>query len=115
MSVSTISTYLGIDTCKILPFGSIGAAYVAVGTASDYQGRFALLQNLTEGDMMFSDDPLDAVGKFPLKAGDKVLLDFTSNQTYGRGLLWPVGTILYVKQITAPVSGGVYLTIFYGN
>ena len=115
MSVSTTSTYLGIDTCKILGCASIGAGYTAIGTPSDYEGRFILLQNWTAGDLMFSDDPLNTVGKFPLKAGDKVILDISSDQTYTRGLFWPVGATLYVKQITAPVSGSVYLSIFYGN
>ena len=115
MATSTISTYLGIDTCKILGFAAIGAGYTAIGTPSDYEGRFLLIQNWTDGDVMFSDDPLDVVGKFPLKAGASIILDCCSDATYTRGLFWPIGATLYVKDITATTTGNVYFTIFYGN
>jgi hypothetical protein len=118
MSTSTTSIYLGIDTCKTIAAAAIPAAYsllFPVGTPADYEGRFLLLQNWTDGDLWFSDDVLSATGKFPLKAGDKIILDCCSNATYARGLFWPIGASLYVKQLTVPTTGSVYFTIFYGN
>jgi len=106
---------MALDTCRILGFAAIGAGYVAVGGPAQSEGRMLLLQNWTDGDLMFSDDPLDAVGKFPLKAGDKIILDCSTNQTFNRGFFWNFNSILYVKQITAPSSGNVYFSLFYGN
>jgi hypothetical protein len=113
MSVSTTSTVLGIDPVRSLGFGGITGAYAPIGASSEYEGRMLLIQNWTNGDLMFSDDGVN--DKFPLKAGDKVVLDFSSNQTYERGLFWPIGTTLYVSYLTEPTSGFVYYTIFYGN
>jgi len=115
MSVSTVSTNIGIDVCKVLNWSAIDVDYWPIGTPSDYEGRLLLLQNWTDADLWFSDDPAVLTGKFPLKAGDRIVLDCSSNQTYGRGLFWPQDATLYVKQLSVPTAGDVYLTIFYGN
>lgn len=113
MAISTIASNLGIEVCKTVGFAATGAGYVPIGNPTEYVGRMLLLQNKTDGDMWFSDNGID--NKFPLFAGDKVVLDCMANQFDGRGLWWPVGSKLYVKRITVPTLGSIYLTVFYGE
>jgi hypothetical protein len=106
---------MGIDECRVLGWAAVDVDYWPIGAELTYEGRVILLQNWTDADLWFSDDPDIATGKFPLKAGDKIILDCSSNQTFGRGLFLPVGATLYVKQLDVPTKGNIYLTIFYGK
>lgn len=113
MAYSTISTVLGIDPCRTIGFAAIGATYVPIGTQIENSGRMILLQNWTDADLWFSDNGID--DKIPLKSGDKIILDITTNQSFGRGLFLPYGSFLYVKEKTAVSAGEVHLTLFYGE
>jgi hypothetical protein len=104
------------DTLRSLGFASISAAYAAVGSAVENNPRIFCISNNTAGDMIFSFDPSDSAGQMFVKAGSFKLFDLTSNMIPGKddGLQIAVGSILYVKQITAPTSGSVYLEYIYG-
>lgn len=112
-SNTTITTVLGIDNCRTIAFGAIGALYVPIGNMIENSGRMIFLQNWTDGDLWFSNNGID--DKFPLRAGDKIVLDITTNQSFGRGLFLPYGSYLYVKQKTVPTSGEVHFTLFCGE
>lgn len=113
MAISTIASNLGMEICKVVGFASTGAVYVPIGASNEKVGRMLLIQNKTDGDMWFSDNGID--DKFPLSAGDKIVLDCMANQFDGRGLWFPIGSHLFVKRLTVPTLGGVYLTVFYGE
>lgn len=113
MSQTTLSTVLGIDTCRTVAFGAIGATYIPIGAQIENAGRMILLQNWTDADLWFSDNGVD--NKFPLRANDKIILDITTNQSFSRGLFLPYGSYLYVKQKTVPSLGEVHVTLFYGE
>ena len=115
MSNSTISTNIAIDVCKVVSWSVVDVDYWPIGSASDYEGRMILLQNWTDADLWFSDDPACATGKFPLKAGASIILDICTNQSFGRGVFWPNGAVMYVKLLGTPTTGNIYLTVFYGN
>jgi len=103
------------DEMRTLAFGSISAAYASVGTASTTVIRGFSISNNTQGDMIFSDDTGAAGGKWFLKAGGFKLWDVQSNinPQFDDKFVMPIGTQFSVKQVTAPVSGAVYIEILY--
>lgn len=102
-----------IDEIRSLDFSSISASYAAVGSAVTIRPRIIVLSNNTQGDMMFTDDLTK--DKMFLAAGAFRLIDISANMMPARddGYRLPEATQFYVKQITAPVSGSVYIEIWY--
>ena len=91
-----------------------GGAYIGIGTSIDHPARIMLVQNFTDADLMFSFDGI--TDHFPLLNKSHLILDISSNKTsQGGGFYLAEGQRLYVTQITAPTTGSVYLTVFYGK
>lgn len=105
------------DTLRSLAFGGISAAYAAVGSALTVQPRIICITNDTNGGMIFSDDSTNATGKLYLPASTFKLFDLTANMVPGKddGFVIAEGTVIYVKQSSAPSSGGVYVEYIYGT
>ncbi len=105
------------DTLRSLAFGGISGAYAAVGSALTVEPRIICLTNDTDAGMIFSDDNTNATGKLYLPPGTFKLFDLTANMVPGKDDSFVIakGTIIYVKQSTAPSSGGVYLEYIYGT
>lgn len=103
------------DTLRSLGFASISGAYAAVGSALTQPARIVCFTNLTQGDMIFSTDNTNATGQILVPAGSFKLYDLIANLIPGKDDAYciAVGTQFYVKQITAPVSGSVYIEILY--
>lgn len=101
------------EQIKTLGFAGIGVAYAPVGAALTHEVRIVKIMNNTEGDMYFS---LDGVTDHMfLGKGTFTLYDLQTNRqpkTDDKFVL-AVGTIFYVKQVTAPVSGAVYIECIY--
>jgi len=100
------------DTAKTLAHGSIGASYLGVGTAFEHPVRILMIQNLTDASLMFSFDGIN--DHVPLPREGFILLDITANKAAEHGFYIAEGTRIYVKQISAPTTGSVYVTSFYG-
>jgi len=107
------SIRLTMEPIRSVAFGSIGAAYTGIGSAFSNCIRIIFLQNLTDTQLMFSDDGVD--DKLTLPANGFMMLDMTANKTDDQGLFLPIGGRWYVKQVVAPSSGSVYLTAFYAE
>ncbi len=101
-----------IDTIRSVAFGGISGTYAAIGTALAHNPRILIISNLTAGDLLFSDD--GTTDKMVLKAGLVKPLYFTGSALVSDDT-WVIakGTTLYVKQITAPTSGAVYVECYY--
>jgi len=108
-----MSSRVFIEPIKTLAHGSIGAAYATVGVATTNEVRLVCITNNTEGDMYFSID--GSTNQLFVAAGAFKLFDLQANYYPKTDPLWvlPVGTQFYVKQITAPVSGAVYIECLY--
>lgn len=104
-------TRANFEPLRSLGFASISAAYAAVGTPSNNEVRAFCLNNNTQGDMIFSRDPLLAEGELFVKSGSYKLWDVQSNRktTNEDKYVLDKYTQWYVKQITAPVAGAVYI------
>lgn len=105
------------DTLRSLAFGSISGTYAAVGTALTVNPRTMRIVNETNAGMIFSDDNTVAAGKIYLPANSFLLLDLTANMNPEKddAYVMSIGTIIYVKQSTAPSSGSVYLEYTYAG
>lgn len=102
-----------IDEIRTLDAASISGSYASVGSTFEYPVRILHISNNTQGDMMFTDDVIK--DKIFVKSGSFVLFDVQANidpQKDDKYVL-PIGTQLSVKQITAPVSGDVYVGVLY--
>lgn len=100
------------ETLRSLAFGSIGAAYMGIGTAFDKPIRIIFIQNLTDTLLMFSFEGVN--DHFPLPTNGFMLLDVTANKTREQGYYVSEGTRIYVKEIVTPTSGTVYVSAFSG-
>lgn len=105
------------DTLRSLAFGSISGSYAAVGSALTVNPRIMCITNKTQGDMIFSTDSTNASGQLFVPAGTFKLFDLTSNMAPIKddSFVIAVGTQFYVKQVTAPVSGSVYIEFIYAE
>ena len=99
------------ESLKTLAFGGISGAYAAVGSATACPIRAFCITNNTQGDMIFSTDNTDASGHMFISQGSYKLYDIQANQNaqFDDKYVLPTGTQFYVKQITAPVDGDVYI------
>jgi hypothetical protein len=103
------------ESLRSLAFGSISGTYAAVGTAFTHPIRIMTISNQTNGDMILSFDDANASGNIFLFAGEQRTYNFTSNMIPGKddSLELPIGTEVFVKQSTAPSSGGVTVEAVY--
>jgi hypothetical protein len=99
------------DAIRTLVFGGISGAYATVGTPTTHLTRIFKISNNTEGDMYFTTD--NTRDEMFLSAGSFTLYDVQANAHRDDRYVLPIGTQFYVKQITAPVSGAVYIEILY--
>lgn len=111
--MSKLAVRLKPETVRSLAAASVVDAYTAVGTAFIEPSRILILQNLTDGDVMFS---FDGVNDHVAVAGPgSFVLDITSNKGVAGSLFIAEGTVIYVKRIDTPTSGSVYVSTFYGD
>jgi hypothetical protein len=102
-----------IDTIRTLGFAGIGAVYAVVGSALAVNARIICITNNTDGDLYFTiDNTVDQLF-LPVK-GFKVI-DFQANMNaqFDDRYVGAVGWQFYVKRITAPTTGAVYIEVFY--
>ena len=109
---SVASLRLSAEPLRSLAFGSIGAAYMGIGTAISNPARAIFLQNLTDATLLFSFDGVTE--HLILPSNGFFLFDITSNKTSEIGFFADKGQRFYVKQSGVATSGAVYLSTFYG-
>lgn len=110
-----MTTKAEIEPIRTLAFGDISGSYAAVGTPLAYPCRIICLSNNTEGDMFFSRD--GSTDELFVAAGSFKLFDVQTNHrpVNEDSFVFHAGTQWYVKQITAPVSGSVYIETIYAR
>ena len=96
------------EPIRVLGFAGITGAYASVGTATSHTIKAFCISNNTEGDMYFTTDT--GQDEMFLAAGSFRLYDVQANVGPSDDrFVFPIGTQFSVKQITAPVTGAVYL------
>ncbi len=105
------------DTLRSLGFAGITASYAVVGSALTVNPRIMCITNKTQGDMIFTTDNTVSAGQIFVPAGSFKLYDLTANLIPGKDDSFVIkeGTQFYVKQVTAPVAGDVYIEFVYAQ
>jgi len=101
------------EPIKTLGFGGISGAYASVGAVTTHPIRAFCISNNTAGDMYFTtnlsqDEMFLAAGSFRLYD-----LQANMNPQFDDKMVLAIGTQFSVKQITAPVSGEVYVECIF--
>lgn len=113
MALSISAIRAAFETLRSLAFGSISGSFAKIGGPLLNPARIVKLTNTTDKDMIISIDGTNNHDIIP--AGGFVLYDITTNHSANiQGFFVPQGTQFWVKQVTAPTSGSVYLTVVYG-
>lgn len=111
--MGSLSVRMLFEPQRSLAFGTIGAAYMGVGTAVNHPLHQFIIQNLTDAALQFSFDGIN--DHFPLPAGGLLINDVTSNKAVAQVFCLSEGTRLYVKEIGVPTTGAVYFSAIYGK
>lgn len=101
------------DTLRSIAFGSISGTYAAIGTALTEPAHIIKIVNTCNTDMLISVDGSTDADIIP--ASNFVLYDVSSDSFGDVPFAFPKGMRFYVKQVSAPASGNVYLTVVYGR
>lgn len=105
------------DTLRTLAFGGISATYAAVGVLFAFSPRMVYITNDTDAGMIFTDDNTVAAGKIYVPAHTTLSFNFTANMIPGQddSFVMAKGTIMYVKQASAPTSGSVNISLVHAG
>ena len=106
-------TRASFEPIREIAFGSVGAAYTAVGTALTDNARLVRLVNTMNTEVYISLDGVTDVIR--MAAGSFYLMDLSTNKVRDDGLFLAVGTIFYVKQVIAPGSGNLWIEVLYAQ
>ena len=109
-------TQAKFDAILSVGFASITASYTALGAALTHNWRIFKITNNTDGDMMFSAN--GTTNNIFIPAGGFTLYDLAANgpnETVSSALQLAINTQFYIKYITAPTSGDVYIEGIYAK
>lgn len=108
------SQVVRVDPLRTVAFGSITNSYTALGTAFTHPVRMIRITNTTDADMLFSFDTVN--DNIIVPAGSFVLYDVTTNREENIiYFVFAVGTQFFIKYVSAPSRGTVYLECLYGQ
>lgn len=93
------------EEVRTLPHGSIGVAYMGIGTMFDKPIRHIVISNFTDVALMFSFNGIN--NHFPLPSNSFLSLDATKNNALEKNFFIGKGQRIYVKG--APTLGSVYV------
>lgn len=94
-------------------FGGISGTYATLGSALTSHARIICFTNSTNADVYISADGVN--NHLRLAAGSFKLFDFSTNRIQDDGLFVELGTQFYVKQVSAPSSGSVWIEVIAGT
>jgi len=98
-----------VDTLRVLNFASISGTYAEVTPPFEYITRIVCFTNNTDGDLLVS-LTLGVNDNLVMPAGSFKLFDLTTNKGQtNTSWVFPPGTRVFVKQLTAPTSGDFYV------
>lgn len=106
-------TKVAFEPVREIAFGSIGAAYTAVGTGLTDHARLIRFVNTMNTELYISLN--GTTNHIRLAAGSFLIIDLASNKVRDDGLFISIGTIFYVKQVSAPASGNLWIEVLYAQ
>lgn len=103
---------LVVDPLQSIASGTIDASYMGIGPVWDRSARMVLINNHTNAFLLFSYDGI--TDHFTMLDYSSLLLTITNNDEGHEPFSLPALSRLYVKQLTVPTHGSVYVTHFRG-
>lgn len=106
---------VNFDPVREAAFGSVGAAYAAIGSAITDYPRMVSFNNTTDTDVYFS---LDGVNNhMRIAAGSAKIFDFTANKARrAEGFFLERGTVFYQKRAAgAPTVGNLWIEVVFAD
>jgi hypothetical protein len=101
------------ETLRTIAFGAIGVGFTAVGAAFTGPVRVINITNLTNQNLIFSDDGVN--DKVIIPAGSGKVFDITTNRTNQENLLLPEGRFAHIRHTgVAPTNGACYFETIIG-
>lgn len=107
------SNIVRFDALRSVANGSITNSYAFLGSQFTHAMRILHFINGTNADMLISFD--GTTDNLIVLAGSFVLYDFTSDEDAPEQFRVQNGTQTYVKYVSAPSSGSIYLISVYGK
>lgn len=106
---------LRADQLRILDYTDIpSGGFLDIGAPLAHPSRIIIVQNETDALLTFSffqDTP-----HFILPAGGQLIVDGTANKVDAGGFFFGSGTVIACGyNLTAPTTGAVYVSVFYGS
>jgi hypothetical protein len=102
------------ETLRSVAFGAITNAFVALGTPFANPVRMLKITNRTDQDMLFSYDGVNPHDIVPAMSSQ--IYDYASNKINPADALeQSKQTQMYIKYVSAPGSGSVYVTCIYAS
>lgn len=107
-------TKVRAEAVREAAFGSIGAAYAALGSALSDHCRIFSVFNSTDVDVYISFD--GTTNHLRVASGTGQVYDLTANKVRDDGFFVPVGTVVYQKRVSgAPTTGAVWAQVVYAD
>jgi len=104
---------VAFEEIREVAFGSIGAAYAAVGSATSDMARLVGITNTTDVEVYISFD--GTTNHLRLASGSFKLFDLTANEI-DKGLLLKKATTFYAKRVSgAPTEGSVWIEVMFAE
>lgn len=108
------SQVVRVDAWRTLAYTAITSSYQPLGSSFGHTMRLICLTNNTNGDMAISFD--GTTDNLIVPANGFKLFDIAANTaTNAVYMIFAVGTQVYVRYLTAPSSGAMYLECLYGR
>ncbi len=98
---------------QAVAFGSVASSFTAMGVAMPEPIRILKVNNSTNADVYISFDGTTVNDVIVASSG--MVIDVTTNKSIDQGMFLAKGTIVYLKYVSAPTSGNVYLSAYYAD
>lgn len=103
-----------VDTIREIASGNVSGSYAAVGTPLADHVRLICFNNGMDQDLYISLDGTN--DNFRIASNGFKLLDISANKIRDDGLFFPIGTQIYVKEVSASVSSGdFWVEVIYAD
>lgn len=107
-------TRVHFDPIREIDFSSVSGTYAAVGTPLGDFGRILDLNNGMDEDLYVSFD--GTTDHLRVASNSFKLFDLSANKIRDDGLFLPVGTQIYVKEVSASVTeGDFWVEVMYAE
>lgn len=102
------------ETVRVEIAANVGAGYSVLGAPLANAARLVYILNTIDSGLMFSTDGFN--DHFAVPENGYIVFDLTTNKLEGEdGWFFGASTQFWIRQLGAPTTGAVYLSVLYGS